>query len=161
MKFYLAGGIYGLGDGAARDWRAQVTTLLAALGHTVADPMRRDYRGKERGYESEIVNGDIADIAACDALFAMCLVPSWGTAMELRIAYTISKPVIVVGPEDCSPWLRYHATAGVYPTIERACDEISVGLRRICTGCTVSTIRFDRRCMACAERAADSAGLLD
>jgi hypothetical protein len=112
---YLCGGINGLSDADARDWRE---AAKAGLGRpnlfgmfAVIDPMARDYRGREAGAEHEIVAGDLADIAAADVLLVNACRPSWGTAMEIRHAFTIGKKVVVfgAGPRP-SPWLVYHAT---------------------------------------------------
>lgn len=73
--------------------------------------MARDYRGKESENVAAIVEGDLADIANCDAVLAYCWQPSYGTAMEIRHAAAERKiPVHVVATPPISPWLAYHAT---------------------------------------------------
>jgi hypothetical protein len=79
--------------------------------------MRRDYRGREAECVAEIIAGDEADIAASDAILVTADKPSWGTAMEIRLAWAeLGKPVVVVCPRDMviSPWLRGHSTAIVH-----------------------------------------------
>lgn len=110
MITYLAGPINGCTDDEAKNWREVVK---AALGDkNCLDPMRRDYRGIEDKSVNEIVNGDLADIDASDAMLANCWQVSWGTAMEIRYAATHDIPVIAVLPPGSrvSPWLSYHAT---------------------------------------------------
>ena len=143
---YLAGGINGLSDADANDWRTQVKALLPReIG--VLDPMSRDYRGKEDENVKAIIDGDLADIKQCEAIIAYCPRPSWGTAMELhwshehsaitlesggndyepstRITLGYRKTVAVV-PEGVavSPWLRHHVTT-VVTTIEAAVEAVS------------------------------------
>lgn len=84
--------------------------------------MRRDYRGIESGHETEIVEGDTADIDSCNIVLAMALAPSWGTAMEIKHASDEGKLVIAINIDvSPSPWLLYHADA-IRPTIAAACD---------------------------------------
>lgn len=119
---YLAGGINGLSDSDATDWRTEAKRLLPReIG--VLDPMSRDYRGKEDENVEDIVKGDLADIAQCEAVIAYCPRPSWGTAMEIHHVATTGKYVnrdqfrnlVAIVPEGTpvSPWLRHHATAVV------------------------------------------------
>ena len=125
MLLYLAGGINALSDADARDWRELVKSLLPA-GISTLDPMRRDYRGREDESVAEIVEGDLADIDACDAILANCVRPSWGTAMELHHAATAGVPVYAVVPEgeSVSPWLRYFSRQ-VFGTLEEAVASVS------------------------------------
>lgn len=143
---YLAGGINGLNDSDANDWRTRVKDLLPReVG--VIDPMSRDYRGKEDENVKEIVEGDLADIKQCEAVIAYCPRPSWGTAMEIHWTanqgrwvtvthggndYEPSKTstlglrkIIAVVPEGIpvSPWLRHHTDAVVH-TLEEAVDAL-------------------------------------
>lgn len=124
MIVYLAGGINGLSDADARDWREHAK---ANLNTDTLDPMRRDYRGRELddGIAAEIVAGDLADINASDLMFASCVRPSWGTAMEVFYASYVRKiPVVAVVPEGApSPWLLEHAM--VYRSFEEAIGYIN------------------------------------
>lgn len=128
MIVYLAGGINGLSDSDANDWRAEAKHLIPReIG--VLDPMSRDYRGIEDDNNvQEIVEGDLADIEQCDAVIAYCPRPSWGTAMEIHHVATRARSkgdrvrrVYAVVPEGqaVSPWLR-HYTDAVVPTIADA-----------------------------------------
>lgn len=124
MLIYLAGAINGTSDSLARDWRRYVTDRLALHGHSVLDPMRRDFRGLETGHVNEIVHGDLADIRECDAVIANCAHgPSWGTAMEIFFAHSIRRPVYAaIGfKPQISPWLVYHATR-MYCTVGECVD---------------------------------------
>ena len=87
-RVYLAGPPY------AEEYRRRAKTLVRALGWEPIDPMRRDYRGRTEGNEAEIVEGDLAEIAACDAMLAAFTAPDEGTAMEAWYAHTLGKRVV-------------------------------------------------------------------
>jgi nucleoside 2-deoxyribosyltransferase len=110
---YLAGPINGCSDAEAFDWRDDMTARLKGHGHTVISPMVRDYRGRENENVKEIVEGDKEDIHRADAVIAYCPRPSVGTSMEVYMAWSLLKFVIVYAPADASisPWLRYHSHA--------------------------------------------------
>jgi nucleoside 2-deoxyribosyltransferase len=111
MIGYLCGPINGLSDAEANGWREAVKVAIPEVEWL--DPMRRDYRGKEAGRCREIVEGDLADIAASDVVLVWAERPSWGTAMEMVYAKQAAKRVIAVCPAAISPWVQYHATACV------------------------------------------------
>jgi nucleoside 2-deoxyribosyltransferase len=118
MKMYLAGGINGLSDQECREWREKAKVLLQ--GHTILDPMDRDYRGIEDQNFEKIVTQDLADIDAADILIVNAAKPSWGTAMEIRYASgEKKKPVIAfTNSLSLSPWLLFHCI--VVNTLEEA-----------------------------------------
>ena len=117
---YLCGGINGLSDADAKDWREQAKRWLAPL--KTSDPMDRDYRGVEEPNVYQIVTGDLDAIDECDVVLAMCLSPSWGTAMEIKYASDVGKHVIaVVDTDKPSPWLIYH-TVRRCRGLRDACD---------------------------------------
>ena len=87
-RVYLAGSPY------AEEYRRGAEGLVRALGWEPVDPMRRDYRGRTEGNEAEIVEGDLAEIAACDAMLAAFTAPDEGTAMEAWYAHTLGKRVV-------------------------------------------------------------------
>lgn len=109
---YLCGAINGCSDSVAMGWRERVKAdpALLSLGVEFLDPMRRDYRGREAESVRAIINGDEADIRACGVVLAVCDTPSWGTAMEIRLAHReLGKPVVVVCANPWpSPWLVGH-----------------------------------------------------
>lgn len=122
MKIYLLGPINGCSDAEAKNWRDYLTSQLAALGHTVLDPMRRDYRGREMepGIADEIVLGDEQDCQDCDMGIRFAPKPSEGSAQENYFLFRVlKKPVVTIVPEGAarSPWLTRHCTALV--TTER------------------------------------------
>jgi len=127
MIVYLAGGINGLSDADARDWREHAKARLKA---DTLDPMRRDYRGRELddGIAQEIVEGDLKDMSDSDVILASCVRPSWGTAMEVFYAsYVRDMPVYAVVPEGApSPWLLQHAI--VFRSFDDAIDHINRGM---------------------------------
>ncbi len=126
-RLYLAGPINGTTDLQATAWRDEAARVLEGLWECV-NPMVRDYRGKEYFNVKAIVEGDLADIATCDAVLAYCWQPSYGTAMEIRhAAHELKIPVhVVTGLQAApvSPWLQYHAT------IHRTLDDALATLAR-------------------------------
>ena len=74
--------------------------------------MRRDFRGRTEGHEAEIVEGDLADIDACDAVLADFTRPDEGTAMEAWYAHSRGMPVIAyTGGTPAHPWTVYVAVS--------------------------------------------------
>lgn len=108
---YLCGPINGCTDAEANDWREHVKALAPQFAYL--NPMRRDYRGKEAESVNEIVTLDKIDIANSHALLVNYDKPSVGTSMEVYIAFSTGKLVVVVTRPDAiiSPWLRYHSHA--------------------------------------------------
>lgn len=130
MIVYLCGGINGLSDGEAKDWRIWASCFFASDDCasrsliTTLDPMRRDYRGKEDESVEEIFRGDLADIIASDALLVNASRPSWGTGQEMVYARMMNKPVISIVPSGpISPWLRKHSTK-IVSSLAEGCAEI-------------------------------------
>ena len=106
---YLCGGINGLSDEDATDWREAAKEELDGLFEFL-DPMRRDYRGIEAESVNEIVDGDLIDIINSRIILVNAVRPSWGTAMEVFFAAGLGKCVITVCPSDKpSPWLMKHS----------------------------------------------------
>lgn len=113
-RVYLAGPPY------AEEYRRRAAELVRGLGWEPVDPMRRDYRGRTKGKEAEIVEGDLDDIASCDAVLAAFTVPDEGTAMEAWHAHSLGKPVLVyTGGTPPHPWTVYVAD-GVHAELESA-----------------------------------------
>ena len=114
MRVYLAG------PPLADEYRRRASELLRARGHEPVDPMRRDFRGLTEGNEREIVEGDLADIDACDAVLAAFTEPDEGTAMEAWYAHGAGKPVVVyTGGARPHPWTVYLA-ASIHARLEDA-----------------------------------------
>ena len=104
MRVYLAGPPY------AEEYRRRAAQLLDAAGIEAVDPMRRDFRGATEGREQEIVDGDLADIDACDAVLADFTRPDEGTAMEAWYAHGVGTPVVAyAGGAPPHPWTVYVA----------------------------------------------------
>jgi nucleoside 2-deoxyribosyltransferase len=100
--------IYLAGPPFAEEYRRRAATLLHDAGLEPVDPMRRDFRGSTQGHETEIVEGDLADIRACDAVLAAFASPDEGTAMEAWYAHSLGKPVIAyTGGSPAHPWTVY------------------------------------------------------
>jgi hypothetical protein len=116
VRTYLAGPINGKTDAECNDWRAR----FKALPGEWADPMARDYRGKEDESVDEIVEGDKDDIDCCERVIVMAESPSWGTAMEVIYAYQQNQEVWAICPQErISPWLRYHSTR-IFKSVDEA-----------------------------------------
>jgi nucleoside 2-deoxyribosyltransferase len=72
--------------------------------------MRRDFRGRTEGKEAEIVEGDLEEIASCQAVLADFTRPDEGTAMEAWHAHTLGIPVVAyTGGTPPHPWTVYVA----------------------------------------------------
>lgn len=106
MRVYLAGPPY------AEEYRRRADELVRAAGWEPVDPMRRDFRGGTDGHEREIVDGDLADIDACDAVLAAFMAADEGTAMEAWYAHAAGKRVVAyTGGTPAHPWTVYVADA--------------------------------------------------
>lgn len=121
LRVYLAGPIFGKTGAEANDWREEVMTSCPDF--TFANPMNRDYRGKEDESVDEIVNGDKLDIGRSNILLANTQSPSAGTSMEIYYAWDANMPVIAIGGERVSPWIRYHSDC-VVSSVEEAIKEL-------------------------------------
>lgn len=122
MKVYLCGPIHGKADSECKEWRKVASLALVKAGHVALDPMGRDFRGREDANVKWIVQGDLFDIQAADALLVNAEAPGWGTAMEIMYArmQTYRKLIVAFGvPEKPSPWLTYHCDR-LAPTLEAA-----------------------------------------
>jgi len=92
--------IYLAGPPFAEEYRRRAAALVTAQGCEPVDPMRRDFRGRTEGNEAEIVEGDLEEIASCDAVLAAFTAPAAETSMEAWHARTIGIPVVTfaLGP---------------------------------------------------------------
>lgn len=124
---YLCGPINGCTDEECTSWRELVKSKVCVT----LDPMRRDYRGREAECVNEIVTLDKVDIANSDVLLVNYDKPSVGTAMEVYLAFTSGKLVVVVARPDTviSPWMRYHSHA-ILHSFESAIDFIEQTLNK-------------------------------
>jgi nucleoside 2-deoxyribosyltransferase len=105
-RVYLAGPPY------AEEYRRRADALVRELGWEPVDPMRRDFRGRTQGREAEIVEGDLAEIASCDALLAAFTSADEGTAMEAWHAHSLGKLVVAyTGGTPPHPWTVFVADA--------------------------------------------------
>jgi len=103
-RVYLAGPPY------ADEYRRRAAVLARGAGWEPVDPMRRDFRAATVGHEREIVEGDLADIDACDAVLAAFTAPDEGTAMEAWYAHSRGTPVVAyTGGTPPHPWTTYVA----------------------------------------------------
>jgi nucleoside 2-deoxyribosyltransferase len=104
--------VYLAGPPFADEYRRRADPLVRTLGWEPVDPMRRDFRGGTEGHESEIVNGDLADIDSCDAVLAAFTAADEGTAMEAWYAHRSGKYVVAyTGGLPPHPWTVYVADA--------------------------------------------------
>ena len=114
MRVYLAGPPF------ADEYRRRAAELVRGRGWEPVDPMRRDFRGRTAGRETEIVAGDLADIDSCDAVLASFTAADEGTAMEAWYAHGAGKRVVAyTGGTPPHPWTVYVA-ASVHAALEDA-----------------------------------------
>jgi nucleoside 2-deoxyribosyltransferase len=112
--------VYLAGPPFAEEYRRRASLLAHAAGWEPVDPMRRDFRGATAGHETEIVEGDLADIDSCDAVLAAFTAPDEGTAMEAWYAHARGIPVLVyTAGTPAHPWTVYVA-ASVHAELEDA-----------------------------------------
>jgi hypothetical protein len=112
VTIYLGGGIHGLSDADAMNWRAYAKARLDPRCR-ILDPMDRDYRGHELANPALVVEPDKLEITTSNLLLVNYPRPSTGTDMEIYYAWTLHKGIWVVVPGDgrpLSPWLVYHAS---------------------------------------------------
>ena len=106
MRVYLAGPPH------ADDYRRQAEALVREAGWEPVNPFRRDFRGRTKGHEAEIVEGDLEDIRSCNAVLADFSVPDEGTAMEAWYAHGLGKRVVAyTGGKEPHPWTVFVADA--------------------------------------------------
>jgi nucleoside 2-deoxyribosyltransferase len=116
--------VYLAGPPDADEYRRRASALLRDAGLEPVDPMRRDFRGRTEGHETEIVEGDLADIDSCDAVLASFTSSDEGTAMEAWYAHRSGKPVVVyTGGTRPHPWTSYVA-ASVHTDLEDAVEAL-------------------------------------
>ena len=114
--------VYLAGPPFAEEYRRRAAELLRAHGCEPVDPMHRDFRGRTQGHEAEIVEGDLEDIASCDAVLAAFTAPDEGTAMEAWHAHTLGMPVVAyTGGTPAHPWTVYVADE-VFADLEPAAE---------------------------------------
>ena len=117
--------VYLAGPPRADEYRSRASELLRARGHEPVDPMRRDFRDRTEGHEREIVEGDLADIDACDAVLAAFTEPDEGTAMEAWYAHSTGTPVVAwTGGAWAHPWTIY-VSRSVHAELDGAIDAIA------------------------------------
>ena len=117
--------VYLAGPPFAEEYRRRAARLLRERGCEPVDPMRRDFRGRTEGNEAEIVEGDLEDIASCDAVLAAFTSPDEGTAMEAWHAHSLGRPVVVyTGGTPPHPWTVYVA-ALVCAELEDAVEAVA------------------------------------
>ena len=124
---YLAGPIHHVSPEQAMGWRKKATEILKPWGYEILDPTAGkdlyDPNVNTRTYTPRhIVETDIGMINKADILLVDIshLVPCWGTAMEIRHAWTKGKTIITFGAANKeSYWIRYHATS-MYGRLDEA-----------------------------------------
>jgi len=122
--------IYLAGPPFAEEYRRRATALLLDAGLEPVDPMRRDFRGSTKGHETEIVERDLADIDACDAVLAAFTSADEGTAMEAWYAHSRGTPVIAyTGGSPVHPWTVY-VSVEVHADLEQAVVALGGALTR-------------------------------
>jgi nucleoside 2-deoxyribosyltransferase len=117
--------IYVAGPPDADDYRRRAVALLEAAGLGAVDPMRRDFRGRTEGNETEIVTGDLADIDQSHGMLASFEEPDEGTAMEAWYAHSRGLPVVAyTAGRTPHPW-TVHVTRLICVELEDAVEAIA------------------------------------
>ena len=117
--------VYLAGPPFADEYRRRASELLRSAGHEPIDPMRRDFRGRTEGHETEIVEGDLEEIADSDAVLADFTRPDEGTAMEAWYAHGLGKRVVAyTGGTPAHPWTVYVAES-VHAELASAVEALS------------------------------------
>ena len=112
--------VYLAGPPFADEYRVRASALARAAGWEPVDPMRRDFRGGTEGHEDEIVEGDLADIDACDAVLAAFTAADEGTAMEAWYAHSRRIRVVVyTAGNPPHPW-TVHVAESIHVSLEDA-----------------------------------------
>ena len=125
--------VYLAGPPFAEEYRRRAAALVYASGLEPVDPMRRDFREHTAGHETEIVEGDLEDIRACDAVLAAFTAPDEGTAMEAWYAHSLGKPVIAyTGGTRPHPWTVFVASE-VHTDLDAAIRALAATCNRIST----------------------------
>ncbi len=113
-RVYLAGPIQGVLDPIT--WRKHAASLLPADWEAI-DPCNYEAQNP-----LQLVDVDLNLISRSQAVLAKVRFASWGTAIELRHAWTEDIPVLAFdAPDICSPWLTAHVDR-FFPTLERAIE---------------------------------------
>lgn len=127
MKVYLAGPIRFSKD-YGKTWRKELKEKYTQIEWK--DPLERtDYSDEkilDYNDSIEIVESDLSLIDESDCLLVNWEeeVPTCGTPMEVRYAYSNNIPVVVKSSLDSiSPWMIYHSDA-VVDTFEEAIRKI-------------------------------------
>jgi len=125
--------VYVAGPPFAEEYRRRAAALLRELGLEPLDPMRRDFRGKTAGHETEIVERDLEDIRDCDAVLAAFTSADEGTAMEAWYAHSLGKPVVAyTGGTPIHPWATY-VSAEVRSDLDEAIGALARAVQRTST----------------------------
>ena len=112
--------VYLAGPPFADEYRTRAAALVAAAGFEAVDPMRRDFRSRTEGHETEIVEGDLEEIADSDAVLADFTRPDEGTAMEAWYAHSRGIPVVgYTGGTPAHPWAVY-VTRSLHTQLDEA-----------------------------------------
>jgi hypothetical protein len=96
---YLSGPMHNIPDNG-KGWRQDLITKYTDF--TFLDPTRHEIQ------DVSVVELDETDIKKSDGLIANVWVPSVGTSMEIYLAFTTGKLVVVVTPDLQSLWLTAH-----------------------------------------------------
>ena len=122
-SIYLCGPIAGLSLADAAAYRQPAADALRCAGFSVRDPMRgvaaRAAIGEDApGLPTLYLSRDLRDIGQCDAVLADFRRDggrvSIGSCVEIGVAATMSKPIVVMMEPDClhdHPFIRGTAVA--------------------------------------------------
>ena len=121
FRIYLAGSIFGVSEEDSKMWREEVKENLKDL-YLFSDPTEKKLGSAQM---SEIVESDKKLIDQCHILLVNHNKQTTGTAMEVLYGWERQKLVILVCPEEASPWLYYHGDM-IFKDIKSAINYLKV-----------------------------------
>ena len=122
-KIYLCGAIFNVSSKKANKWRQEAMKKLPNF--ECLNPLDKKYGECSA---KDIVNFDKLGITNADIVLVNASAPSWGTAMEILLAYQLHK-IIVVFTKDkkISPWVLFHSSI-----ITESLDDAITHIYNIC-----------------------------
>ena len=113
MSVYLSGGIFGLTEAEAMDWRRDAQEWLGLRGVACEIPVPMPELARDAAPE-KIVAHDMELMARSKVMLVKADKPSWATAMEVyHFRAVLQRPVIAWVPQgiaNTSAWLRHFSS---------------------------------------------------
>jgi len=132
---YLAGPILGQTETSARHWRRQCTLVLDENHIRAIDPLRCESSnggvfGLKGLHGKHVHSKNVYDVRTCDLVLAYFPQQaygkvSWGTLIEVGMAYAAAKPIILVAEAEQAKVhpVLIHSASFVVNILEEGIDE--------------------------------------